>query len=75
MASNVLNQLNVSLKFTPEQQVLLKRLGIHENSLTSVAAVKSQYLKMQGWYQSLRAKWNLFKTDPRQWRKWMVALP
>ncbi|MCC2680954.1 MAG: hypothetical protein K0S36_518 [Nitrosospira multiformis] len=74
LASNVLNQLNISIDFTPEQQALLKQLGIPENSLTSAAAIKKQYLEVQGWFQSLRAKWNLFKSDPKQWRKWAVAL-
>ncbi|WP_218141537.1 P-loop NTPase fold protein [Nitrosovibrio tenuis] len=74
LALNVLNQLSVSIEFTAEQQALLEQLGVPKNSLTSAAAVKKQYLEVQGRYHRVRANWNLWKSDPEQLRKWIVAL-
>lgn len=74
LKSSVLEQLNLPITFSDEQQKLLKQLGISSASLTSAAEVHKKYVESKSLSQRLRAQWSLFKSDPNQLKRWAVAL-
>lgn len=74
LKSSVLEQLNLPITFSDEQQKLLKQLGISSASLTSAAEVHKKYVESKSLSQRLRAQWSLFRSDPNQLKRWAVAL-
>ena len=74
LKTSVLEQLNLPITFSGEQQQLLKQLGISSASLTSAAEVQKRYVESKSIWHRLRAQWNLFRNEPNRLKRWAVAL-
>jgi len=68
-----LKTLSVPVTFTVEEKELLKRLGIATGSTVTAADVHKNYLELKRGWNSLRAKWKLFRTDRRVVRRYVLS--
>lgn len=68
-----LDKLSISIAFTDEEKELLARLGIDAGNDISAADVRKNYLKIKSGWNSLRARWRLFRTDPKTTRRYVLS--
>ena len=66
-AKQQLDQLQLPIAFSKEDQALLGRLGIKPSSLQTAGDVRTQYQQVTGGWKRLMAQWSVFRKDPRRW--------
>lgn len=69
-----LEKLSVPVAFTDEEKELLGRLGIDAGTEISAADVRNNYLKLKSGWSGLKARWRLFRTDPRAKRRYLLSV-
>ncbi|HKQ51849.1 MAG TPA: P-loop NTPase fold protein, partial [Pyrinomonadaceae bacterium] len=74
LKSRALNQLNVSVQFSPEQEALLTRLGVAPGSVLTPSRLHQQYLETKSLWGRVRAQVSIFRKDPRRLRKIALSL-
>jgi hypothetical protein len=62
-AEKQLNELDVPLQVSEEDQQLLKRAGIEPDKWKTAADFRRHYDEIKGFSNRIAAQWNLFKTD------------
>jgi hypothetical protein len=68
-----LKTLSVAVTFTDEEKELLKRLGIETGPTITAADVHKNYLELKRGWNSVKAKWKLFRTDKRVVRRYVLG--
>ncbi len=68
-----LKTLSVTVTFTDEEKELLKRLGIETGPTITAADVHKNYLELKRGWNSVKAKWKLFRTDKRVVRRYVLS--
>lgn len=73
-AISSLEKLDVPVAFTAEEKELLGRIGIDAGTNISAADVRRNYLKMKSSWNGLKARLQLFITDPSAKRRYLFSV-
>jgi len=72
-AEEQLNQLQIPIKLSEKDKVLLRRVGIQPDQWTTVAGFRRHYDEVKGLRNRIAAQWKLFSTDAKVRRRFLLA--
>ncbi|HEU4507460.1 MAG TPA: P-loop NTPase fold protein [Pyrinomonadaceae bacterium] len=72
-AESQLNQLEIPIRFSDEDQQLLQRFGIQPSALQTAGDIRKQYQNARTFWNRISTQWKLFWTDPKVKRRWFLA--